>query len=62
MEVQRLLNDAGDIDDDVINQTPVPGPANLLKLTSDEIHLGLLHMNIKLSAMVPLNPRFKALP
>ena len=28
MEVQRLLNDAGDIDDDVINPAPVPGPAN----------------------------------
>jgi hypothetical protein len=60
MEVQRLLNDDGDIDDDVINQEPVPGPANLLKLTSNEIHLGLLHTDIKSSAIVP-NPVFKAL-
>jgi hypothetical protein len=62
MEVQRLLNNAGNIDDDVINPVPVPGPANLRKLTSDEIHLGLLHTNIKLSAIIPLNPSFKALP
>jgi hypothetical protein len=61
MEVQRLLNDVGDIDDDAINPALVPGPANLLQLTSDEIHLGLLHTNIKLSAIIPLNPRFKAL-
>jgi hypothetical protein len=62
IEVQCFLNDAGDIDDDAINPAPVPGPANLLQLTSDEIHLGLLHTNIKLSTIVPLNPRFKALP
>jgi hypothetical protein len=55
-----LLNDASDIDDDVINLALVLGLANLLKLTSNEIHLGLLHTNIKLSARIPLNPRFKA--
>ena len=60
MEVQRLLNGAGDINDGVFDQAPVPGPANLLKLTSNEIHLGLLHTDIKFSAIVP-NPVFKAL-
>jgi len=62
MEVQNLLNDAGDIDYDIINPPLVPGPANLLKLTSDEIHLGLLHSKIKCSAIVPLDPKFKAMP
>jgi hypothetical protein len=62
MDVQSLLNEDGDINDDVFNEPPVPGPANLLKLTSDEIHLGLLHTDIKYSAVVPFNPRFKALP
>jgi hypothetical protein len=62
MEVQDLLNEDGDIDDDVCRPAPVPGPGNLLKLTSDEIYLGLLHTNIKSSATVPINPRFKALP
>jgi hypothetical protein len=56
------LNDAGDIDDDVVDPPLVSGPANLLKLTSDEIHLGLLHTNIKLRAIVLVNPQFKALP
>jgi len=40
----------------------VLGPANLLKLTSDEIHLGLLHTDIKFNAVLPVNPCFKALP
>jgi len=62
MGLQDLLNDAGDIDDDVFNPPAVPGPANLLKLTSDEIYLGPLHTDIKSSAIVPINPRFKALP
>jgi hypothetical protein len=63
MEVQNLLNDAGDIDDDIVNPPPpVPGPAHLLKLTNDEIHLGLLHSDIKFSANVPLDPKFKAIP
>jgi hypothetical protein len=60
MEVQRLLNDAGNINNGVIDQKQVPGLANLLKLTSNEIHLGLLHTDIKFSAMVP-NLVFKAL-
>jgi hypothetical protein len=59
MDVQSLLNEEGDINDDIFNEPPVPGPANLLKLTSDEIHLGLLHTAIKYSAVVP---RFEALP
>jgi hypothetical protein len=61
MELQDLLNDAGDINDDVLHPTPVSGPANLLKLTADEIHLRLLHTSIKSSAILP-NPRFNALP
>jgi hypothetical protein len=62
MEVQNLLTDAGDIDDDVFTLPPVPGPANPPKLTSDEIYLGLLHADIKCSAIIPINPRFKTLP
>jgi len=62
MEVQGLLTDAGDINDDVFYLPSVLGPTNLLKLTSDEIHLGLLHTDIKCSAILPTNPRFKALP
>jgi hypothetical protein len=61
MKLQDLLNDAGDIDDDVLHPTPVLEPANLLKLTANEIYLGLLHTDIKSSAMVPINPRFNAL-
>jgi hypothetical protein len=59
MELQDLLNDAGDINNEVLHPTLVLGPANLLKLTADEIHLGLQHTNIKSSAIVP---QFKALP
>jgi hypothetical protein len=62
MEVWLLLNEVGDINDDLFHEPPVPGPANLLELTSDEIHLGLLHTDIKYSAVMPSNPRFKALP
>ena len=61
MEIQDLLNDDGDINDDVLHPAPVLGPTNLLKLTADEIHLGLLHTDIKSSAIVPTNPRFNAL-
>lgn len=61
MEVWLLLNEDGDINDDLFHEPPVPGPANLLKLTSDEIHLGLLHTDIKFNAVVPFNPCFKAL-
>jgi len=59
MEVRLLLNEDGDINDDLFHE---PGPANLLKLTSDEIHLGLLHTDIKFNVVVPFNPCFKALP
>jgi len=61
MELQDLLNDAGDINDDVLHPASVPGPTKLLKLTADEIHLGLLNADIKSSAIVP-TPRFNALP
>jgi hypothetical protein len=63
MDIQELLNDAGDICDDVLNRPApiVPGPANLLKITSDEIHLGLLHSEIKSSAEVPFNPSYNAI-
>jgi hypothetical protein len=47
MELRSLLNDAGDINDDELIELPVLGPANLLKLTSNEIYLGLLHTNVK---------------
>jgi hypothetical protein len=53
MELQDLLNGAGDIGDDVLPPIPVSGPANLLKLTADEIYLELLHADIKSSA-IPL--------
>jgi len=64
MDIQDLLNDAGDVRDDVLNLPApiVPGPANLLKITNDEIHLGLLHSEIKSSAEVPSNPNYNAIP
>jgi len=60
---ENLLNDAGDVKENVLNppQPVVSGPANLLKITSDEIHLGLLHSKIKCNANVPINPRFNAM-
>jgi hypothetical protein len=64
MDIQELLNDAGDICDDVLNR-PAPivtGPANLLKITSNEIHLRLLYSEIKSSAKVPSNPSYNAIP
>jgi hypothetical protein len=62
MDVQSLLNEDGDINHDLFNEPTVPGPANLLKLTSHEIHPSLLHADVKYSAVVPLNSRFQALP
>jgi hypothetical protein len=63
MDVQDLLNDAGDVR---TNLKPpaliVHRPANLLKITSNEIHLGLLHSEIKSSADVPTNPISKSIP
>jgi hypothetical protein len=43
MDVQDLLNPDGDID--ILNPSPCPtsAPENLLKVTHDEIQLGLLH-------------------
>ena len=63
MDVQDLLNNAGDVRTDLNPLAPiVPGPANLLKITSDEIHLGLLHSEIKNSADVLTNPIFESIP
>jgi len=60
--VQSLLNEDGDINHDLFNEPTVKRPANLLKLTTNEIHLSLLHADVKYSAVIPLNPRFQALP
>jgi hypothetical protein len=62
MDTQLLLNNDGDIQDDIINEPPVPGPKNPLNLTSDECRLALLHSEIKHRANVPFNPIFEALP
>jgi hypothetical protein len=64
MDIQELLNDDGDICEYVLNPPApiVPGPANLLKITGNEIHLGLLHSEIKSSAEVPSNPSYNAIP
>jgi hypothetical protein len=57
------LNDAGDVRTSLNSPAPiVPGLANLLKITSDEIHLGLLHSEIKSSADVPTNLTFESIP
>jgi len=61
MDAQLLLNDDGDIQDDVINEPPVPGPKNPLNFASDRCRLALLHSKIKHSANVPINLRFEAL-
>jgi hypothetical protein len=63
MDVQDLLNDASDVRTGLNPPALiVPGPANLLKITSDKIHLGLLHLEIKSSADVPTNPIFESIP
>jgi hypothetical protein len=63
MDIQDLLDDTGDVRDDLSPPTQtVPGPEKLLKLTSDEIHLGLLHSSIKCSADVPTSPAFESIP
>jgi hypothetical protein len=51
MEIRDLLNNVGDINNDVLSPPLVPGPANLLKLTANEIYLGLLHTEIKSRAI-----------
>jgi hypothetical protein len=63
MDTQDLLNDTGNVQDELglLTQT-VPGPEKLLKLTSDEIHLGLLHLSIKCSANVLTSPAFESIP
>jgi len=63
MDVQDLLNDTGSVWDDLNLPTPpVPAPEKLLKTTSDEIHLGLLHSEIKYNASVPFDLTFKSIP
>jgi hypothetical protein len=63
MDIQDLLNDTGDVWDDLTLPTPpVPALEKLLKIVSDEIHLGLLHLEIKCSASVPLDLTFKSIP
>ena len=63
MDIQDLLNDTGDVRDDLNPPIPpVPAPEKLPKITSGEIHLGLLHSEIKCSASVPFNPTFKSIP
>jgi hypothetical protein len=63
MDIQDLLNDTGDVWDalDLLTQT-VRGPEKLLKLTRNEIHLGLLHSSIKCSANVPTSLAFEPIP
>jgi hypothetical protein len=61
----NLLNDAGDACKDVLSlpQPIVPGQANPSKImTNDEIYLTLLHSEIKSCAIVPLDPKFQAMP
>lgn len=64
MVIQELLNEAGDVCDDVLNQPALraSGLANLLKITSNETHLGLLHSEIKGSAEVPFNSSYNVIP
>jgi hypothetical protein len=61
--IDDLLDDTGDVQEDILNPPPpiVSGPANPAKITNDEIDLSLLHTDIKCSAIVPLNPKFKAM-
>jgi hypothetical protein len=63
MDIQDLLNDTGDVQDNLTLLTPsVLALEKLLKITSNEIHLGLLHSKIKCSASVPLDLTFKPIP
>jgi hypothetical protein len=60
-----VLNDAGDVREDVLHPPPpiVIGPADPTKaMTNDEVQLALLHSKIKSCAIVPLNPKFNAMP
>jgi hypothetical protein len=62
---EDILNDAGDVCEDVVDP-PCPvvlGPADSTRtMTNDEIYLALLHSEVKSRAIVPLNPKFNALP
>ena len=62
MDIQDLLDNTGDVREDPnpLTQT-VPSLEKLLKLTSDEIHLGLLYSSIKYSANVP-SLAFESIP
>jgi hypothetical protein len=64
MDIQDLLKNAGDVRNDVFNLPVliVPGPANLLEITNNEIHLRLLHSEVKCSAKVPSNLNYNAIP
>jgi hypothetical protein len=60
-----LLNDAGDVCEDALSPLPplVPGPANPTKtMTNDEVYFALLYSEIKSCAIVPLSPKFQAMP
>jgi hypothetical protein len=49
-ELLDLLNDAGDVCEDVLHppQPIVPGPADPTEtMTNDEVHLALLHSEIR---------------
>ena len=62
MDIQDLLDDTSDVQDDLNPPTQtVPSPEKLLKLTSNEIHLSLLHSSIKYSANVPTSPAFESI-
>jgi hypothetical protein len=63
MDIQDLLNDTGGVRDDLNPPTsPVLAPEKMLKTTSDEIHLGLLYLEIKYSASVRFDLTFKSIP
>jgi hypothetical protein len=56
-----LLDATGDIDDTLIFAEPVEWAVDLLNLTTNECLLRLVHVQIKHSANVPIDPGFKAL-
>jgi hypothetical protein len=59
-----LLNDVSNVCEDVFHPSLpiVPGPADPKAPTNDEVHLALLHCKIKNCAIIPLNPKFNAMP
>jgi hypothetical protein len=60
-ETQSLIDENGDINDNLGQEPPVLWAKDPLNLTSDECRLRLLHTAIKYKAVVPSNPSFKAL-